>query len=192
MDYLDKQMQQWSTRLRDQLRIGPPENNQLATTIAKEVAALPDNAKRRVEETSQIPLKMRIEELVAFQGWMDLVHATHEPSPVVIRAQVAYQNYICFIYLSESCFNVLKKELPSGSTARKCCKFLTDNPVRACVRSEMLLHTAIGAICQISRAWSIGPVEGPIQQNRWRGLRCRSKTYLFGKLWRAAQRMPAF
>jgi hypothetical protein len=131
MDQLDKQMQQWSTRLRDDLKIGPPESNQLATTITKEVVALPEAAKQRLREVSQIPLKIRIEELLAFQGWMDLVHATSEPPPVVVRAQVVYQNYICFVYLGESCFNVLRKELPSGSTAQKCCKFLTDNPVRA-------------------------------------------------------------
>jgi hypothetical protein len=131
MDHLDKQMQQWSRRLRDDLRIGPPESNQLATTITKEVDALPDDAIQRVKKASQIPLKIRIEELVAFQGWMDFVRATSEPHPVAVRAQVVYQNYICFVYLGESCFNVLKKELPSGSTAKKCCKFLTDNPVRA-------------------------------------------------------------
>lgn len=131
MEHLDKQMQQWSTRLRDDLRIGPPESNQLATTITREVAALADEAKERAREASQIPPKIRLEELVAFQGWMDLVHATTEPHPVVVRAQVVYQNYICFVYLGESCFNVLKKELPSASTAKKCCRFLTDNPVRA-------------------------------------------------------------
>ena len=131
MDHLDKQMQKWSTRLRDDLRIGPPESNQLATTITKEVAALSEDAKQRVKEATPIRPEIRIEELAAFQGWMDLVHATSEPPPVVVRAQVVYQNYICFVYLGDSCFNVLKKELPPGSTAKKCCKFLTDNPVRA-------------------------------------------------------------
>jgi hypothetical protein len=71
-----------------------------------------------------------MEELIAFQGFMDHVRELGD-SPVVVRAQVVYQNYICFVYLGESCFNVLKKELPSSSTAKKCCKFLTDNPVRA-------------------------------------------------------------
>ena len=118
MDPLNKQMQQWSSRLRDDLRIGPPESNQLASTIGNEVAALSEDTKQRVKEASQIPLKTRIEELVAFQGWMDLVHAASEPHPVIVRAQVVYQNYICFVYLGESCFNVLKKELPSGSTAK--------------------------------------------------------------------------
>jgi len=131
MDYHDKQMQQWSTRLRDDLKIAPPESNQLATMITKEVAALPSDAKQRVKDASKVPLKIRIEELVAFQGLMDLVHAMRQPPPVVVRAQAIYQNYICFVYLGESCFKILKKELPSGSTAKKCCKFLTNNPVRA-------------------------------------------------------------
>jgi hypothetical protein len=131
MEYLNKQMQQWSARLRDDLRIGPPESNQLATTIAREVASLSSIAKTEVKDASQIPLEKRIEELVAFQGWMDIVHTARDPRPAVVRAQVVYQNYICFVYLGESCFNVLKKALPSGSTAKKCCQFLTDNPVRA-------------------------------------------------------------
>jgi hypothetical protein len=130
MDHLDRQMQAWSTRLRDDLKIGPPESNQLATTIAKEVASLSEEAKQRVRDASEIPLATRIDELIGFQGFMDHVGELGA-SAVVVRAQVVYQNYICFVYLGESCFNVLKKELPSGSTARKCCRFLTDNPVRA-------------------------------------------------------------
>jgi len=130
-EYLDKQMQQWSTRLRDDLKIEPPESNRLATAIASEVAALSDDAKLRVEQVSPIPLKDRIDELIALQGYMDLVHSTRQPHPSVVRSQVIYQNYICFVYLNEACFNVLRKDLPSGSTSKKCCKFLTDNPVRA-------------------------------------------------------------
>jgi hypothetical protein len=131
MDHLDKQMQQWSARLREDLKIDPAESNQLGTTITEEVGALADDAKVRVKEASQIPLEVRIEELIAFQGWMDVVSARSGAAPVVVRAQVVYQNYICFIYLGESCFNALKKELSAGSTTKKCCKFLTDNPVRA-------------------------------------------------------------
>jgi hypothetical protein len=105
MDHLDKQMQQWSTRLRDDLKINPPESNQLATTITKEVAALPDEVKQRVKASSHIPLEIRTEELVAFQGYMDIVRANGR-HPAIVRAQVVYQNYICFVYLGESCFNV--------------------------------------------------------------------------------------
>jgi hypothetical protein len=129
--YLDEQMQQWSTRLRDDLSIGPPESNRLATTIAAEVAALADEVKTRVRESSPIPPDIRTEELVAFQAFMDIVRQGGQPHPSVIRAQVLHQNYICFVYLNEACFSILRKELPSGSSGRKCCKFLTDNPVRA-------------------------------------------------------------
>jgi hypothetical protein len=128
---LDEQMQRWSSRLRDDLNIGPPESNRLATTIATEVAALPNTVKVRIRESSPIPLDARTEELVAFQAYMDMVHQSGQPHPSVIRAQAVYQNYVCFVYLNEACFKILWRELPVTSSARKCCKVLTDNPVRA-------------------------------------------------------------
>ncbi|MEX2670816.1 MAG: hypothetical protein WD294_01770 [Phycisphaeraceae bacterium] len=128
---LDEQMQIWSPRLRDDLKLPALDSNQLATTIAAQVAALPKDAKARVTAASPIPLANRVEELRAFQGFMDLVHDTPDRHPAVARAQVVYQLYICFVYLGEPCFKVLKKELPGGSTAKRCCRFLTDNPVRA-------------------------------------------------------------
>src|SRR4029077_9357092 len=84
MDNLDRQMQAWSTRLRDDLKIGPPESNQLATTIAKEVASLSKEAKQRIRDASQIPLATRIEELVGFQAFMDHVRDVGG-SPGVVR-----------------------------------------------------------------------------------------------------------
>jgi len=130
MDHLDNQMKQWSSRLRDDLKIMPPESNRLASTIASEVASLSPEAKQRIKDASLVPLPVRIEELQAFQGWMDLVHNSN-PHPVVARAQIIAQNYIWFVYLGEACFTILRKELPAGSATKKCCKFLTDNPVRA-------------------------------------------------------------
>jgi hypothetical protein len=61
---------------------------------------------------------------------MDTV-ASSKPSPFIVRAQVITQNYICFVYLPESCFQILSKKLPSGSVGRKCAKFLSDGRVRA-------------------------------------------------------------
>ena len=58
VEHLDQQMHQWSTRLRDDLCVGPPESNRLATTIEREVAGLPDEAKQRVRDASTIPLKL--------------------------------------------------------------------------------------------------------------------------------------
>ncbi len=130
MNRLDEQMRLWSTRLRDDLRILPPESNRLASVITQEVDALSPAAKQRVRGATPIPLDVRLDELVSFQAFMDQINA-EQPSAPVVRAQVITQNYICFVYLGEACFAALKRELPDGSTAKKCCKFLTDNPIRA-------------------------------------------------------------
>jgi hypothetical protein len=123
-------MRYWSTRLYKELKIAPPESGALASTIAGEVQSLSFEAKERVRGASLIPLTARLEELQAFQEWMDSVHRS-TPHPAVVRAQVITELYLCFVYLGEACFGVLRKELPSGSVTRKCCKFLSENPVRA-------------------------------------------------------------
>ena len=51
--------------------------------------------------------------------------------PHLVRAQVVVQNYVCFVYLQESCFVALRRESPAGSTLRRCCSFLTNNRVRS-------------------------------------------------------------
>lgn len=130
MVILDEQMRHWSTRLRDEVKIAPPETDGLASTIAREVLSLSFEAKERVRDASLIPLTSVLEELKAFQEWMDLTHRS-KPHPAVVRAQVITELYVCFVYLGEACFVVLHKELPAGSATRKCCKFLTENPVRA-------------------------------------------------------------
>jgi hypothetical protein len=79
--------------------------------------------------SSVIPIKNRLDELIAFQGWMDASLKVNNPN--ITRARVITQNYICFVYLGESCFSILKKNLPGGSPTRKACQFLTDNPIRA-------------------------------------------------------------
>ncbi len=130
MIFIDEQMRNWSTRLRDDLKIAPPESDALASNIARDVESLSFEAKERVRNASLIPLGARLEELIAFQMWMDFLHAS-SPHPAVTRAQVIGELYVCFVYLGEACFGVLRKELPNGSVAKKCCKFLTENPVRA-------------------------------------------------------------
>ena len=49
----------------------------------------------------------------------------------ITRTQVIVQNYVCFVYLNEACFRALLRTSKPGSVTRRCCKFLTDNPVRA-------------------------------------------------------------
>jgi hypothetical protein len=127
---LDVQMRRYSPRLRDDLRIDAAASNHLASSIAQECVALPSDAVAAIRAQDVVGLESRLDELVGFQAFMDLVGSI--PShPAVVRAQVITQNYVCFVYLGDSCFKALQKHLPAGSTTRKCCRFLTDNPVRA-------------------------------------------------------------
>jgi len=123
-------MQEFSPFLRDEFRIDPPLSNTIATTIAAEVRTIEPDVIREIHQTNEIPLQARLDELVAFQAWMDIVHCG-QPHPAVVRAQVITQNYICFVYLGEAVFKAMRKHMAKSTVTAKCCRFLTDNPVRA-------------------------------------------------------------
>ena len=123
-------MRYWSKRLVHDLNIDESESKKLATTISAQVRWLPQDAKLEIHNASPVDINKRYDELVAFQSWMDIVNSSPK-HPAIVRAQVIVQNYICFVYLNETCFKVLKNYLPNGCTTKKCCNFLINNPVRA-------------------------------------------------------------
>lgn len=127
---IDTQMNPWAPRLRDDLNINAADSYRLATVMAKEVNELPDRIKKEIKESSPVSINNRLDELIAFQDWMDTAR-TLLGHPAITRAQVITQNYICFIYLKDSCFYILDKNLPIDSSAKKCCSFLIGNPVKA-------------------------------------------------------------
>jgi hypothetical protein len=128
--HLDQQMAAWSDLLVSEIKIADQDSRKLATKIASDIRFLPADAKAEIAAASPVPLNDRLKELQAFQGWMDIVHGSHV-SPFIVRAQVITQNYICFVYLPESCFRVLSKAAPSGSVARKCAQYLSNSSIRA-------------------------------------------------------------
>ena len=127
---LDEQVRRYSPSLRDDLRILPPWSNALATQIAAEITQLPSDILDAIRNDDLVSTRDRLDELTAFQGFMDTVHAA-QPQPMLTRAQVIVQNYVCFVYLGDVLFKQLRKRSPQGSATRKCSQFLTDNPVRA-------------------------------------------------------------
>lgn len=130
--YIDKQMQQYSPFLRDDLLISPIDSNSIATKISNEIHALEVKTVQELLKIDSVGIQNRIDELRAFQMWMDSVNfSIPKPDPAIVRAQVIAQNYICFIYLGESIFKELRKLMPNNSVTKKCCKFLTNNPIRA-------------------------------------------------------------
>ena len=129
---LDSQMKQWSARLmsKDEVSLGLADTNRLATSIAADVRALSHDVKSEIQAASNVTLKDRLDELVCFQAWMDLARSLPY-SPAVTRTQVVAQNYICFIYLGDAIFKILKRKAPPKSVACRCSSYLVENPVRA-------------------------------------------------------------
>jgi hypothetical protein len=128
--HINQQMRSFAPYLRDQLEITTRQSNHLASEIASEIRKLSEEELNSIAALDPVGTYTRLDELKSFQMFMDIVHSI-EPHPAVTRAQVVTQNYICFVYLGDACFKSLRKAAPLGSVTRKCCQFLTDNPVRA-------------------------------------------------------------
>lgn len=100
---LDQQMQQWKEFLVDSVRINRDFVNNIASMIHEEIACVTKDKRKELFEllSDPIPVENRLEELRAFQGWMDTANNLLG-NPCVTRAQVIVQNYICFVYLGDS------------------------------------------------------------------------------------------
>lgn len=131
MQTLDAQIAHFAPELRATLGLTGEATLKVATTVGAELRFLTVEAKNEILAATPIDSSARLEEIVVFQAFMDQVHAMRKPHPATIRAQVVYQNYVCFVYLGESLFRVLAKSPPTCPLSRKCARFLTDNPVRA-------------------------------------------------------------
>jgi hypothetical protein len=129
MNHLDNQMKHWSAKLQSDLKISATSSETLASTIYKEVSELSEAQKKLLAESSIIPIQDRLDELKAFQSWMDFA-SNIKGNPGITRAQVITQNYICFVYLSEGWFKQLYKATNSGTATKKSCKFLTNDRIR--------------------------------------------------------------
>jgi hypothetical protein len=129
-EHLDSQLKTFSDRLTEAVRLTSSEASKVATLIAAEVRFLEPAPRAEVHAAGPVPLSDRLDELQAFQAWMDLA-STIRGNPAVTRAQVIVQNYVCFVYLGEACFRALRRTSKPGSVTRRCCEYLTDNPIRA-------------------------------------------------------------
>lgn len=125
-------MRQWVEYLVDSVRIEHRLTGNIASLIYEDIKNIsPDSRAELIKSISNpIPIENRLEELCAFQGWMDIANNLFK-NPCITRAQIIVQNYICFVYLNDSCFKSLKKYVKNGSVTKKCCNFLINNPVRA-------------------------------------------------------------
>ena len=130
MEYLDKQMYIWKDKLNTDVKIPIDSCFCLATTIKNEIEGLNNEERNIIIDSNPVKILYRIEELQAFQTMMDTFYQLKR-EPALIRSQIIVQNYICFVYLKDSLFELLKKSMSSKSITKLCCKFLLNNPVRA-------------------------------------------------------------
>jgi hypothetical protein len=123
---LDAKLAAFATKLRDDLRIAPPASNALATTIRSDIASLDIGNLPNPAKDNPLSLKDRYIELQEFLLWMQ--QRANDPN---CYGQLLSANYMCFVYLKDAYFEVLRDQLPKHSVAYKCCVFLTQDPIRA-------------------------------------------------------------
>lgn len=73
----------------------------LATTVHDEIAGLDEAVRNQLRMSMHIPPERYVEELTAFQCWMEIAHA-NETNPVIVRAQVMTELYVAFVWLRDS------------------------------------------------------------------------------------------
>jgi hypothetical protein len=129
MIVLDRQLKPFETQLVRDVGLSAEEAPKVATLCAADVRFLPVEAKRQIIEASEIPVSARYEELLAFQLWSDLIRKSAKPPPVV-RAQVIVQNYVCFLYLKDACFEAIAKHAAEASVVARCARYLCRGAVR--------------------------------------------------------------
>jgi len=129
MQRLDQQLAAFDGDLQRLVGLKADESHKVATLVAADVRFLPKEVKAEIEAASPVPLRARRDELVAFQAWQDFARSV-QGNPAVTRAQVIVQNYVCFSYLKDACFEVIAKKAVPGSVAARCSGFLTTGAVR--------------------------------------------------------------
>lgn len=116
-------------RLQQEVGLNVEESKKVATLVAADVRFLPTTVKAEFASASPVPLTARLEELTAFQAWSDYASSIRA-RPEITRAQVVAQNYICFVYLKDACFEVIARHASQGSVAGRCAAYLSRGAVR--------------------------------------------------------------
>lgn len=129
MQHLDRQLAAFRDRLTHEVGLTIEEAAKVATMVAADIRFLPVEAKSEIKAASPVPLSARFEELIAFQSWSDFSTSVRS-NPAITRASVVVQNYICFVYLKDACFEVVARRAAPGSVAARASAFLSRGAVR--------------------------------------------------------------
>jgi hypothetical protein len=126
---LNRQLAVHRARLVHEVGLTPDEASKVATLVAADIRFLSSEAKAAIKAASPVSISARIDELIVFQAWMDLQRSLPK-HPIIVRAQVLVQNYVCFVYLKDACFEVISKQAAPKSVAARCARHLSRGAVR--------------------------------------------------------------
>lgn len=113
LSQLDRQVAAFESRLALDLPLSA--QGRIASAVFAEVAALGEEMHNRLRVELAIPPEIYLEEMTAFQGWMDLANA-NQKNPFIVRAQVVTQLYFSFVWLRDSLLAPLSQAIVDGVT----------------------------------------------------------------------------
>jgi hypothetical protein len=123
---LDVGLREYSSVLRDDFKISPPESNELATAICCEIQQLDDQTRHDLQSEPPLSTAERLLLLNVFMHWWRTTPGTPENN----IGQIMALNYFCIVYLGESHLKKLEK-CAGAPLGKKCAKFLRNKSVRA-------------------------------------------------------------
>lgn len=100
LSYLDRQLEDaWVGA--DSPSVPAALRGSLASTMYREIASLDEITANKLRQALLVPPERYVEELSAFQAWMDIAHA-NSGNPIIVRAQVMTELYVAFVWLRDS------------------------------------------------------------------------------------------
>ena len=129
MKHLDSQLAKFREPLVSEVRLTDIESSKVATLVASEVRFLSEPAKAAVAAASWVPIRARLNQLRSFQRWSEFAQKNAK-FPEIGHARLIVQNYICFTYLKDACFEVLGRSLDGATVAARCSHYLSSGKLR--------------------------------------------------------------
>lgn len=113
LQHIDSQIQAVRTA-RDAPMLSEAAWPRVATDIHNAVVSLESSAKDDLRQALMVPPDRYVEELSAFQGWIEIAHQNRD-NPFVVRAQVMTELYVSFVWLKDSVMKPASEFLLDGT-----------------------------------------------------------------------------
>lgn len=131
LPHLDAQLARLQPSTVSMTKLSTRVCSSLASTIATEVATVPEVVIHRIRTTIPIAPETYRDEMEAFQKWNDFALLDqNRRNPILVRAHVMTSLYVSFLWLRDSILGPVCKELPEGSALRSVVAFFASGKPR--------------------------------------------------------------